>query len=197
MKILLYLFLFSINYSILFAQGQSGISGFVLDGNNNEVVNSVSVKLSSKDNTFEAKSLTDLLGHFAFKNLNIGSYQIIFSRIGYQMTIMDFSIDDIELKSIIVSLKPVEVEIEKINVTATRTEQTLQKTPSSINLISSESIQQKNKFTFDEVLQDVQGITINRTSGINVNALSIRGSSDVAGGGIGNRVLLLLDGRPS
>src|SRR5690606_6490425 len=31
----------------------------------------------------------------------------------------------------------------------------------------------------------------------NVQSLSIRGSSEVAGGGIGNRVLLLLDGRPA
>ncbi len=46
-------------------------------------------------------------------------------------------------------------------------------------------------------MEEVQGVTINRSSGINVNSLSIRGSSDVAGGGIGNRVLLLLDGRPS
>ncbi|HMS65092.1 MAG TPA: TonB-dependent receptor, partial [Ignavibacteria bacterium] len=36
-----------------------------------------------------------------------------------------------------------------------------------------------------------------RSNGINVRSLSIRGSSDVAGGGIGNRVLLLLDGRPA
>jgi outer membrane receptor protein involved in Fe transport len=188
---------FLLSCSYVFAQGKAGITGFIFDGNNNEVVNSVAVKLSSKSNSYEAKSSTDLLGHFEFKNLSGGEYQINLSRIGYQAKIMDFSIEENELKSIVVSLTPVEVEIEKINVTATRTEQTLQKTPSSINLISSESIQQKNKFTFDEVLEDVQGITINRTSGINVSALSIRGSSDVAGGGIGNRVLLLLDGRPS
>ena len=188
---------FLLSYSYIYAQGKAGLTGFVFDGNNNEVINSVAVKLSSKDNAFAAVSLTDLLGKFEFKNLTVGNYQITLSRIGYQSKILDFSLDENELKSIVVSLTPVEVEIEKINVTATRTEQTLQKTPSSINLVSSESIGQKNKLTFDEVLEDVQGITINRTSGINVSALSIRGSSDVAGGGIGNRVLLLLDGRPS
>ena len=46
-------------------------------------------------------------------------------------------------------------------------------------------------------MSTVQGVTVFKTSGINVQSLSIRGSSDVAGGGIGNRVLLLLDGRPS
>lgn len=43
----------------------------------------------------------------------------------------------------------------------------------------------------------MQGVTLNRSSGINVSSLSIRGSSDVAGGGIGPGLLLLLDGRPS
>jgi outer membrane receptor protein involved in Fe transport len=185
------------SYSYIFAQGRAGISGFVLDENNNEVVNSVIISLVSKDNTYRYKTESDLLGHFEFKNLFGGEYQVSLSRIGYKTKLLDFFIDDTENLKMNITITPSEVEIEKINVTATKTEQTLQKTPSSINLISSDEIQQKNKFTFDEVMQDVQGVTINRTSGINVSALSIRGSSDVAGGGIGNRVLLLLDGRPS
>jgi outer membrane receptor protein involved in Fe transport len=193
----LLLILIVLSFSNIFAQRQTGITGFVFDGNNNEVVNSVLVKLTSKNTSYESKTETDLLGKFEFKNLSAGEYQLAFSRIGYRSKILDLNAAENENNKVKVSLTPVEIEIEKINVTATKTEQTLQKTPSSINLISSESIQQKNKFTFDEVLQDVQGITINRTSGINVSALSIRGSSDVAGGGIGNRVLLLLDGRPS
>jgi len=197
LKKYLLLFLIITGFSDLFSQGQTGVTGFVLDENSNEVLHSVSLKLNDKSKSFEAKTNTDLLGHFEFKNLNAGSYQLTLSRIGYKTTIYDFELDNSELKSLTVILSPVEIEIEKINVTATRTETTLQKTPSSINLVSSEEISQKNKFTFDEVLQDVQGVTINRTSGINVSALSIRGSSDVAGGGIGNRVLLLLDGRPS
>jgi outer membrane receptor protein involved in Fe transport len=197
LKRIYFLIIFFVIISDLFSQDKAGLTGFVFDGNNNEVVNSVLVKLLSKDDNSVLKTETDLLGRFEFKKVINGNYQVSFTRIGYQTKILDFTLDSNIRKAIIVSLTPVEVEIDKINVTATRTEQTLQQTPSSINLISSESILQKNKFTFDEVLQDVQGITINRTSGINVSALSIRGSSDVAGGGIGNRVLLLLDGRPS
>ena len=74
---------------------------------------------------------------------------------------------------------------------------TLKQTPSSISVVSEEDIRNRNSLTFDEVLSDVQGVMVFKTSGINVQSLSIRGSSDVAGGGIGNRVLLLLDGRPS
>lgn len=197
MRRTLFLIVLLLSYSYIFAQGKAGLSGFVYDEYNNEVIGSVVVKLNSKDNSYQYKTETDLLGHFEFRSLFGGYYQISLSRIGYKTKLMDIMLDDTELLNMNFSITPAEVEIDKINVTATKTEQTLQKTPSSINLVSSEEIEQKNKFTFDEVMQDVQGVTINRTSGINVSALSIRGSSDVAGGGIGNRVLLLLDGRPS
>lgn len=192
-----FLIVFLLSYSFVFSQGHILLRGYVLDEKNNEVVNSVSVKISGKDKFLELKTETDLLGYYEFKNLPDGEYQLQLSRIGYKSKILDISLDNLEKRKLNISITPAEIEIEKINVTATKTEQTLQKTPSSINLVSSEEIQQKNKFTFDEVMQDIQGVTINRTSGINVSALSIRGSSDVAGGGIGNRVLLLLDGRPS
>lgn len=192
-----FLIVLLLSSSFVFAQGKAGLSGFILDENNNEIISSVIIKLSSRDNSYQYDTETDLIGYFEFKNLFGGAYQLSLSRIGYKTKLLDFNLDDFENLKMNVSLTPAEVEIEKINVTATKTEQTLQRTPSSINLVSSEEIQQKNKFTFDEVMQDVQGVTINRTSGINVSALSIRGSSDVAGGGIGNRVLLLLDGRPS
>ncbi|MBI5402343.1 MAG: TonB-dependent receptor [Ignavibacteriae bacterium] len=197
MKRLLILFAVFICFSDLLSQGQTDVTGLVLDESTNEVLNSVVLKLVEKGRNSESKTSTDLVGKFEFKNLSSGSYQLSLTRIGYKTKLFDFEIENSANRNFTIALTPVEIEIEKINVTATRTEQTLQKTPSSINLISSDEISQKNKFTFDEVLQDVQGVTINRTSGINVSALSIRGSSDVAGGGIGNRVLLLLDGRPS
>lgn len=197
MKRFLFLLIFIFSFADLFSQGQYLITGIVLDENNKDVIHSVLIKLYSKDNANEYKAESDLLGHFEFKYLSAGSYRLTLTRLGYRTKLFDINLDDYEKSNITIMLTPAEIEIEKINVTATRTEQTLQKTPSSINLISSEEIKQKNKFTFDEVLQDVEGITINHTSGINISALSIRGSSDVAGGGIGNRVLLLLDGRPS
>ena len=183
--------LFSQNNNIL------NISGIILDESNNEVVSSVQILLERKDKGYKINTSTNLLGKFLFENLIEGDYKLTFVRLGYQTKILDYTVTDDEKNFLTVTITPVVIEIEKINVTATKTEQTLEKTPSSINLVSDDDIAQKNKFTFDEVLADVQGVTINRTSGINVSALSIRGSSDVAGGGIGNRVLLLLDGRPS
>ena len=196
--ITIFLFIFFKTDSELFADSEKGsISGLVIDKSTNEVITSAQIILESSDNDFIKQTKSDLSGKYHLTQLSEGSYILKIKRIGYKNTNYDVSLKYGEEKSLNLYLEPIELEIEKINVTATKTEQTLQKTPSSISLISSEEIKNKDINTFDQILEDVQGITINRTSGINVSSLSIRGSSDVAGGGIGNRVLLLLDGRPS
>jgi len=182
----------------MFADNKPGsLTGLVIDDETHEVVISAVVQLKNNETNNIYKTESELNGKYAFTNLTQGKYTLTVSRIGYDEYKTDIMIEPSEQKILNIYIVPAWIETEKINVTATRTEQTLQKTPSSIFLITSEDINSKNKITFDQVLEDVQGVTINRTSGINVNALSIRGSSDVAGGGIGNRVLLLLDGRPS
>jgi len=173
------------------------ISGLIIDNDTKGVISGASIILEYKKTGDKLKSESNLSGGYVFELVPPGEYRFQVSRLGYEKYSIDFLVEPSEEKVLDIYLNPSEIETEKINVTATKTEQTLQKTPSSISLILSEDIKNRNKFTFDQVLEDVQGVTINRTSGINVSALSIRGSSDVAGGGIGNRVLLLLDGRPS
>lgn len=178
----------------------TAIKGKVIDITNDGIVSMVSLKLESTDpgTNYTANTSSDILGNFEFRGLQAGTYKISTSRLGYEKEeLTDIVIASGEIKSINVFLTPVNIETDKINVTATKTELTLKQTPSSISIVSSEDIKNRNPLTFDEVLSDVQGVTVFKTSGINVQGLSIRGSSDVAGGGIGNRVLLLLDGRPS
>jgi outer membrane receptor protein involved in Fe transport len=184
--------------SVLFADNKPGtITGLIVDKQNNEIISSASVRLTHKESDKIYKTESDLNGKYSIINLLPGKYVLNVYRLGFEDYEVDIMLEPSEEKILNLYLTSAELETEKINVTATRTEQTLQKTPSSISLVTADEIRNKNKVTFDQVLEDVQGVTINRTSGINVSALSIRGSSDVAGGGIGNRVLLLLDGRPS
>jgi outer membrane receptor protein involved in Fe transport len=173
----------------------SEVFGLVIDKTSNEIVSSASVILESKTNNFITES--DFFGNYEIKNITEGNYHLNVKRLGYQIYSGNIYIQKGSRLKINIYLVPIQMEIEKINVTATKSELTLQRTPSSLNIISSEDINSRNIMTFDQVLENVQGVTINRTSPINVSSLSIRGSSDVAGGGIGNRVLLLLDGRPS
>jgi len=188
-RLLLILILF-LN-SVLFADNKPGtITGLIVDKQNNEIISSASVRLKGTESEKVYKTESDLNGRYSFTDLLPGKYVVSVYRLGYKDFSLDVVLEPSEDKVLNLYVTSAELETEKINVTATRTEQTLQKTPSSISLVTSDEIKNKNKITFDQVLEDVQGVTINRTNGINVSALSIRGSSDVAGGGIGNRVLI-------
>lgn len=178
-------------------KAQGSLEGKIIDEETNSTVSSAKINIYNEDTKENYKTQSDVSGKFSFINLDSGVYNIEVTSIGYEEYINQVRIEDLKTKFLNVFLVPAAIEIEKINVTSTKTEVTLQQTPSSISIVTSEDITKKNILTFDNVLEQVQGITLNRSSGINVNSMSIRGSSDVAGGGIGNRVLLLLDGRPS
>lgn len=194
--LLAFLFCF-LNYELRADNLPSMLEGKIIDKESNSIINSANLKLVNVNTGKVYKTVSDISGKFKFENLQEGNYSLIVSFIGYEDFEEDIFIKRGESFNFNVFLDQAVIEIEKINVTSTKTEVTLQQTPSSINIVSSDEIKSKNILTFDNVLEEVQGVTINRSNGINVNSLSIRGSSDVAGGGIGNRVLLLLDGRPS
>ncbi|MCC7159106.1 MAG: TonB-dependent receptor [Ignavibacteria bacterium] len=187
--------------SICHAENKSAhIKGKVIDITNDGLVSYTKIWLESQDNStkYHAETNSDLIGNYEFKSVPAGSYNMTAARLGYEKEeISGIVLKPEESKNVNIFLTPVNIEIDKINVTATKTELTLKQTPSSISVISSDEIKKRNPLTFDEILGDIQGVTVFKTSGINIQSLSIRGSSDVAGGGIGNRVLLLLDGRPS
>lgn len=180
-----------------FENYDTGIKGVVLDNESNEVISEASISIKDNNGRKVFETMTDLKGIFTITNLKQGNYVLSANRIGYKSVKKDIVLTEKNVLELKIELASEEINTEKINVTATKTEQTLQQTPSSISIVTSDDIKNKNILTFDNVLQGVEGVAVTRTSGINVNSLSIRGSSDVAGGGIGNRVLLLLDGRPS
>ena len=193
--------LFLLLTNLCFAEDNTGrITGKVIDLTNDGLVSYTKIKLEAtvSSGNYHAETNADLIGNYEFKSVPAGSYKISTTRLGYEKEeITDIVVTANETKKVNIFLTPVIIETDKINVTATKTELTLKQTPSSISIVSSDDIKNRNPLTFDDVLSDVQGVTVFKTSGINVQSLSIRGSSDVAGGGIGNRVLLLLDGRPS
>lgn len=196
---IIFLFLLSVLFSgETFGQGLKGsLSGAVIDKENNEFLSSSIISISGVKTSGKYSIESDISGKYSFGNLDPGLYNIDVKRIGYQNFTGSIMIDVGRTKEFNIYLEISDIEIERVNVTAFKTETTLQQTPSSLNIVEKEEIANKNFLTFDEVLEGVQGVTIHRSSGINVSSLSLRGSSDVAGGGIGNRVLLLLDGRPS
>jgi iron complex outermembrane receptor protein len=197
LKILLSLFIFCISQNTFADDNKASLSGKIIDRETNTIISSANIKLTNQQTGQVLLAQSDISGMYKFSNLSDGEYEIKTTFVGYIEYKDTFAITSGEIKTYNVFMDQAQIEVDKINITATKTEVTLQQTPSSISIVSSEDIARKNVLTFDNVLEEVQGVTINRSNGINVSSLSIRGSSDVAGGGIGNRVLLLLDGRPS
>ena len=140
--------------------GSSEVSGLIVDEKTNESISSASVILESQTYNIKVNTESDLSGNYNLKNLNEGEYKIIVKRLGFKL----FT-DNIFLKSgqkikFNIYLIPLELEIEKINVTASKSELTLQQTPSSINTVSSEDISARNISTFDQILESIEGVSI-------------------------------------
>ncbi|MDZ7361524.1 MAG: TonB-dependent receptor [candidate division KSB1 bacterium] len=169
------------------------ISGQVYDAETQEPLAAVNVFLDSL--LIGAVSESD--GKFVLRYIQPGAYRLVASRLGYKTYEGTIAVAPGKLVAHQIALLPAELNGEAVTVTATRREQTAQMAPASVVILNARDLRERSVVTFDQALEMVPGISIHRASGISVQSLSIRGSSDVAGGGVGNRVLLMIDGRPA
>lgn len=183
---------------LLLIQGINAQQGFIAGQTLEADLQSVlSFVHASVDGTpHGAVSGTD--GTFVVGPLSPGHYNLLLSRIGYQTHRSD-SIevrpDDTAFVEFV--LRPESVLADEIVVTATRKTQDIHLAPVSASVVTAAELSRREITTFDQALDQVPGVTVSRTSGASVQSLSIRGASETAGGGTGNRVLLLIDGRPA
>lgn len=180
---------------LLFATNLSGqwtITGKVIDAESGEGLSYVNITF--KDGaTFNTTS--DQNGAFRISGLTETHYQVVFSMIGFQTVLLDtVSASDDPLY---ISMHPESYLTKEVVVSASRKSQSLNLAPASVGLVTRKQLLQAGTNSFDDAFNGINGITVTRSSNANVQSFSIRGASEVAGGGIGNRVLLLLDGRPA
>ncbi len=170
------------------------LTGKITDAATGNPLSFVNVYLDS----LKIGSSTDGNGEFVIRLIPPGRYRLIAEYIGYE-TIREEDVQIISgrLTSRSLSLVPSEVEGQEVLITATRKPQTAQMAPASIVVLKARELENRPVTTFDQALESVPGLSVHRAAGISVQSLSIRGSSDVAGGGVGNRILLMVDGRPA
>ncbi len=167
------------------------INGTVIDAETGEKLPLVNLELVPG----ELGMVSDKLGRFSFRDLPPGQYHLKASYLGYQEQWDTIALDEnVQWQ---VDLRPMTFITDAVVVTAARRQQSINLAPVSIGLVTRQEIVRKNLQTFDQAFDGMSGVNVTRSSGANVQALSIRGASEVAGGGIGNRVMLLIDGRPS
>ncbi len=104
------------------------------------------------------------------------------------------------LVSMLLVTMPVRAEEEAdrvVVITAERAEEEHDDTAAAVSVVDEGDIQRRSPADVGELLDEVPGVDVQAMSpsGYGTN-VSIRGSSDFKPGGFGNRVLVLLDGRP-
>jgi outer membrane receptor for ferrienterochelin and colicin len=171
-----------------------GIEGVVRDADSGETLPLVNIRIP---NTLTGTS-SELDGSFRLTELPPGRYTLSASYVGYG----DFMIENIEVVAgrstrVDFALQSGAVFAGEVVVTAGARSQAIKLAPASIGVITAQQIRERQITTFDQAFDEMPGVVVIRSGGANVQAFSIRGASEVAGGGIGNRVLLLIDGRPS
>ncbi len=170
------------------------IAGRVLDAVTHEPLPFVNVFLDST--RLGAATAND--GSFLLRRVPPGKYRLHLSRLGYDnILVADLTLAPGKLLSRDFFMHESPLTGQEITVTAARKEQTAQMAPASVAILNAAELKYRQIATFDQALETVPGVSVLRAASTNVQSLSIRGSSDVAGGGVGNRVLLLIDGRPA
>ena len=137
-------------------------------------------------------------GRFFLDKLAAGEVLLLISSLGYEDQLVGpVMLEKGDEKKLHIQLKPISKLTEEVIVTATGRPQSARLAAASVSVVDRMQIEEKNLLTFDQAFDEVPGVLVTRSSGSNVQAFSIRGASEVAGGGVGNRVLLLVDGRPA
>lgn len=189
---LILVFCTSLLLSAFEATGQWALSGQVTDAESGEGLSYVNITF--RDGALFSTT-SDHDGRFHISGLTDPYYEVTFSMIGFQSV----HLDSVHAASgnLLISMQPEAYLTREVVVSASRKSQSINLAPASVGLVTRAQLIETGVTSFDDAFNGINGIQVTRSSGSNVQSFSIRGASEVAGGGIGNRVLLLLDGRPA
>ncbi|MEO6132659.1 MAG: TonB-dependent receptor, partial [Saprospiraceae bacterium] len=169
---------------------QETLQGRVIDAASGEGLGYVNIQIDKSS----SGTTSDQKGNFRIDNVT-GEYGITFSMIGFQTIHIEKVIS--ASGPLLIKMQPEVYLTDEVVISASRKSQSLSLAPASIGIITQHQLDEVDVKSFDNAFQNINGLQVTHSSGSNVQALSIRGASEVAGGGIGNRVLLLIDGRPA
>lgn len=184
-KIIYTFFALSLCSVSLFAQ--TNLKGIIIDSKTNKPLSGTNIVISELQRGLS----TNVKGEFEFENINKGDYTLFISFVGYYDKKVKFTLENnnnyIEIK-----MTPSIVEMEKVIVTATRTERKIEDLPGQNEVIEKEEIESMPITTSDGILQSIANINVNRSWGIfSKNAAVTMRGLDAAQG-----VLVLYNGVP-
>lgn len=177
-----FIILFSLPVSI-FAQNIV-IKGQVTDKESNKPVPFVNVGIKDK----LIGTSTDINGNYNL-DVPIGSYTVIFSSVEYEKLWQTVTLEKDKVFVLNVTMKKAAHELNMVIVSASKYEQRVEESISSVEILKPNIIESKNATSLDKVLEQIPGVAIVD------NEPQIRGGSGFSSG-LGSRVLILVDEIP-
>ncbi len=173
--------------SVTTAVGQTGaLTGHIVDARSGEALPGVNVIVQG---TLRGAA-TDIDGKFLVSGIRPGTHTVSFALVGYKRELRSgVAITDGGVTTLDVRLTAVAISTDPVIVTASKREQSLQESPSSISVMDAAGMAYRNAITVDDVLRYVPGVNMT------YDQVNVRGSSGYSRGA-GSRVLLLIDGIP-
>ena len=166
-----------------FAQSNGKISGSIIDGGDQKIIDAATVSLlKAKDSSLVKVSLTDKQGNFAFENVKNGNYLIVASSIGHRKVYSpsiaisegsNASVGTLKLLAQTTTLQTVAVESKKPLIER-KLDRTIVNVDASITSTGTTAL---------EVLEKSPGVSVDKDGNI-----SLKGKQGV---------IIYLDGRPS
>lgn len=171
--------------SLLNAQTANEIAGYVFDAKTREPLPGANVVVTG---TYRGSS-TDRNGEFRIARVNAGKYTLRVSFIGYEPVQKQIVLSDGAVAYAIFALTPGAIQMGEVVVIASKQEEEIEKTTTSVSLLTNESAMRRNALRLDAALESIPGVSLMAE---NVN---IRNSTGYTRG-LGSRILMLLDGVP-
>ncbi len=166
---------------------QSNLTGTVTDAENGNPLIGANVVIKELQRGIS----TNPEGKFEFENIEPGDYILIASFIGYHNKKVKLRIED-ENSQVEIKMIPSAVEMERVIITATKTERKIEDLPGQNEVLEKEEIESFPATSSDYLLQGIANVNVNRSWGIfSKNASVTMRGLDAAQG-----VLILYNGVP-
>jgi iron complex outermembrane recepter protein len=175
-----------------FAADTGIVKGKITDKTDGEGVVGASVVIAGTT----LGSATDLNGNFTIRAVPAKQQKISVSIVGYAPASQVVTVGAGQTAVANFSLGQTTVMASEVIVGAALYKQDRLDVPVTTCVINKEGIRQGNCPSLDQVIDNVPGVNVSRSSGYSASTVQIRGSNTYQGGGIGTRVNAFYDGFP-
>jgi len=168
-------------FSTSFAQSNLSLNGQIYDNNDGSIIRNASIQIVE----LGLNTRSDNLGFFYFENITPGSYSIKISAPGYNDTTLNYlDIKSDITKRVIIKMSGKVYNLGKIVVHGKKPDLTSDR----ITIISRNEIKQSNIRDISEILETIEGVSIQKAGPTGESQVRIRGCDP-------GQVLVLIDGQ--